>query len=160
MKRKFRVGFLATAAGCLTLMAAWGMSANGQEQTLVPRDPATPPKAELPREPTKLPGKVFMSAKLTGTQDVLEGLLTRDFDQIRKAAQSLRDVALTTPPEQVRKEFDAQVYDHFRHEFLRLSGQLDKLAAQENLEGVAFVHQNLNSTCIGCHEFVRDKTLP
>lgn len=148
---------LTAATGGLALFIVWGMSANGQETAA---RPPTKSEAKPLQEPSKLTGKVFMSVKLTGTQEVLEGLLTRDFEQIRKASQSLRDVALTAPPEQIRGEFDAQIYDHFRHEFLRIAGQLDKLAAEKNLEGVAYMHQNLNSTCIGCHEFVRDKTLP
>ncbi len=154
MNREFCVK--ATAAAMLACVTGWGLCASGQD-----RPESVDEKTQRTvREPGKLQGKVFMGAKLTATQEVLEGLLTRDFDRIGEAAESLRDVALTTPPAQVRKDFDAEVYDHFRHEFLRLSAQLHTLAEEKNLEGTAYVHQNLTSTCIGCHEYVRDKTLP
>lgn len=153
MKRKLYLPATCVAAfACLT---AWVLAAQGQE-------PASPldstPKAA--QQPKTLQGTVFMSAKLTATQSVLKGLLTRDFERIGAAGETLRDVALTTPPTQVRKEFDAEIYDHFRHELLRMSAQLEKMAAEKNLAGAAYIHQNLTSACIACHEYVRDKTLP
>lgn len=106
------------------------------------------------------PMQTFMDAKLTATQSVLSGLLTRDFDRIRKAAESLRDMALTAPPEEAGGEFDKEVYEHFRTEFTRLSGQLVTMAERRNFEGAAWVHQSLTSTCISCHDYVRDKASP
>ncbi|MFK7818584.1 MAG: hypothetical protein AB8G99_07690 [Planctomycetaceae bacterium] len=153
-----RVCLIATGLPVFLFALVWSFNASGQES---PPSKSKEPAAQADQqEPAKLKGTVFMGAKLKATQDVLQGLLTRDFEGIGEAALSLRDVALTTPPTQVRAEFDAEIYDHFRHEFLRLSGQLNKLAEAENLEGAAYVHQNLTSTCISCHEYVRDKTLP
>lgn len=125
----------------------------------------TAPPSQKNRRPTapkqlKPQGKVFMSAKLTSSQEVLKGLLTRDFEKVRRGAEVLRDVALTAPPREVREEFDSEVYEHFRNEFLRHSGQLELLAGEQNLEGAAYVHQNLTATCIACHEYLRDRTLP
>ena len=141
-----------------TCLGAWVLRAEAQESG--PSKQRKAAEAKNPRRPAKLRGRVFMGAKLTASEQALKGLLTRDFDQIGDAAAALRDIALTAPPTQVRKEFDAELYDHFRHEFLRLSGQLHTMAHEKNLEGAAYVHQNLTSACIACHEHVRDSVLP
>ena len=36
-----------------------------------------------------------------------------------------------------RKNFDKEIYEHFRTEFLRLATQLDSMAKAKNLEGAA-----------------------
>ncbi len=157
MRRHNRVLLIVgiTAFACLS---AWVLRTEAQEP--VPSTQEEAAKTKSVRRPAKLKGRVFMGAKLTASEQALKGLLTRDFDQIGDAAAALRDIALTAPPTQVRKEFDAELYDHFRHEFLRLSGQLSTMAQEENLEGAAYVHQNLTSACIACHEHVRDSMLP
>jgi hypothetical protein len=98
---------------------------------------------------------LMMQTKLTSSQRVLEGLLNRDFETIAKAANLLVQVAeLPQPPRE--HPIEDRVYDHFRTEFQRLSQQLKSLAEQKNLEGAAYVHQNLTATCIACHSHRRD----
>ena len=113
-----------------------------QEQTSAPRRLNSPMKS-------------LMHGKLKDGQTVLEGLLIRDFDQIRRGATSLRDKYLTAP--KAGDDDDDKVYEHFHIEFMRLSQKLITMAEDENLEGAAFVHQNLTSTCIACHEHMRDR---
>lgn len=118
--------------------------------------PAKKPQTAAPHR-LESPMKSFMHGKLMDGQAVLEGLLVRDFDQVRAGATSLRDKYLTAPAGETGDEDDDQVYEHFHIEFMRLSQKLITMADQENLEGAAFVHQHLTSTCIACHEYIRDR---
>ena len=99
---------------------------------------------------------LMMQAKLAETQDVLDGLLNHDFGTIKTSAESLAKLAEMAPFRRDEMAED-RVYEHFRTEFVRLANQLDTMAEQRNLQGAAYVHQNLTGTCIACHSHLRDK---
>ena len=115
-----------------------------------------PAPSDTPRR-LATPMKSFMHGKLKSGQEVLEGLLTRDFEQMAAAADALRGSYLTSPAFDMREEFDDKVYEHFHLEFMRLSGKLIEMAEAENLDGAAYAYQNLTATCIACHEHLRDR---
>ena len=102
--------------------------------------------------------KILMRVKLEHSQRVLEGLVTQDFAAIEKSADALSEISLTPPPDlgKAGDKSDEQVYEHFRMEFARLTGQLKRHASRKNLEATAYVQQNLTATCIACHDYIRD----
>ena len=102
--------------------------------------------------------QVMMQAKLSHANQVLEGLVTHDFKSIEKAAAALSKISLTPPPDlnKAGDRTDEQVYEHFRMEFARLAGQLERHARREELAATAYVQQNLTATCIACHDYIRD----
>ncbi len=102
--------------------------------------------------------QVMMQAKLSHAHQVLEGLVTHDFKSIEKAAAALSKISLTPPPDlnKAGDRTDEQVYEHFRMEFARLAGQLERHARREELAATAYVQQNLTATCIACHDYIRD----
>lgn len=114
----------------------------------------TDEKAEVSGESTQ----IMMQAKLVHSHKVMEGLVTHDFETIEKAASALTRISLNPPPEFAKSgdTTDAQVYEHFRMEFARLAGQLQKNAQRKELQATAYVQQNLTATCIACHEYIRD----
>lgn len=116
--------------------------------------PVTTNDAEKSSDETQ----AVMQAKLGHTQKVLEGLVTQDFKAIQKAAAALSKISLTPPPDLTRAgdKTDEQVYEHFRMEFARLAGQLERHARREELAATAYVQQNLTATCIACHDYIRD----
>lgn len=93
---------------------------------------------------------ILMRAKLAASQQTLEGLMYGDFDLIDRGARQLRDI-----DEWHTMKRDA-VYDHYSAEFHRLSEKLVRLAKEKNAEGALYTYQHLTSTCITCHEYVRD----
>lgn len=99
------------------------------------------------REPNPL-----MQAKLHASQKVLEGLVTRNFDLIRTGAAEMRKIAETNS---WKGESDP-VYGHYNREFRRLTERLTKLADDANEDGAAFSYMHLTTTCISCHQHVRD----
>lgn len=102
---------------------------------------------------------VLMQTKLKASSTVLDGLVNGDFAKIQRAAELLEKVAEASPRKYKNLE-EMQVYEHFRDEFIRESGRLKQLAKDRNLEGAAYVHQNITATCISCHLHVRERTVP
>lgn len=107
-----------------------------------------------PKKPPKV--KSFMKVKETGAHRILSGLVNRDFATIKKEAHALKWVSLDSPKGHSTDEVENKIYQHFRLDFARLAGKLEKMAEQKNLEGAAYVYQNLTSTCISCHNHLRD----
>lgn len=99
----------------------------------------------------------YMHAKLRHSQQVFAGLVTKDFEKVELAAEALMLTSLSTPKLEPDRERNDEVFDHLKLEFIRLSGQLKQMAADENLEGAAFVSEKLNATCIACHQYLRDE---
>ena len=93
---------------------------------------------------------ILMRAKLAASQQALEGLMSGDCDLIGRGARQLRDIEHWNTSKR-----DA-VYDHYSAEFRRLSERLVHLAEEENLEATLFTYQHLTSTCVSCHQYVRD----
>lgn len=114
---------------------------------------AEPPKIAAP--PTVLiddePG-VMMRSKLTRSKEVLEALLRNDFTSISRAAREMKRISEAAEWPRHR---DA-VYERFSAEFRRQCNQLESLAQDLNHEGVKFTYLNMTTTCINCHDYVRD----
>lgn len=94
----------------------------------------------------------LMLAKLASSQKIVDGLVLKDFNQIRRGAGELQRICEAT-------EWAARsdpAYSHHRTELRRQAQKLSKMADQGNLDGAAFVYMHSLTTCIGCHEHCRD----
>ncbi len=96
--------------------------------------------------------EVLMQAKLTSSKRVLEGLLRRDFDTIARAAREMKRISKATAWPRPQDE----VYSHFSTEFQRQCNQLESQADALNHEAVKFTYMHMTTTCINCHEYIRD----
>lgn len=139
------------AATTAVLLAAWLTTFSDAQVKTIPTESDPPQNAAVASAAT-------MRAKLSYSQKVLEGLVTQDFAAIEQAAQGLSKISLTPPPRlgKAGDQSDAEVYEHFRMEFARLSGQLEGHARRNELEASAWVMQNLTASCISCHDYIRD----
>lgn len=106
--------------------------------------------ADETAEPRRLKGRVFMRVKLSSSEKVLEGIVTRDFKLIGEGAREMEEMSQAS--EWPRAEDDT--YEHYAVEFRRLCGKLFALAKEENLEGASFAYMQLTSSCITCHDHV------
>ena len=95
---------------------------------------------------------VLMRAKLISSQKIMEGLVTKDFDLISKGS---KDLVKISDAAAFRKYRDP-VYQHYNREFRRLVEKLGRLSKDTNLEGATFTYIHATTTCINCHEYVRD----
>ena len=94
-----------------------------------------------------------MHAKLVGSQNVLEGLVTEDFKRIYRGAENMKRMseAVQWP------RADDKVYSHYSEQFRRQCDKLMKLADDGNLEGTHYTYLGMTTTCINCHDYVRGK---
>ena len=94
----------------------------------------------------------LMHAKLGSSHKITEGLVTKDFDSIRKGAEDLRRIAAAT---KWYSRADA-VFAQHRGELSRQSEKLIRAAEEKNLDAAAYAYFGTLRTCIGCHEYCRD----
>jgi hypothetical protein len=120
------------------LMAGCAMWAVAQQPTLRDAD-----HDELP---------VLMRAKLSSSQKVVEGLMSGDFDMIRKGAMDLQKICDATS----WRTRDDQVYSHYRAELKRSAIKLIDQAEKASLDGAAYGYMHSLTTCINCHDHCRN----
>lgn len=102
------------------------------------------------RTPDELAG--LMRAKLSSSQKVVEGLMAKDFDLIRKGSEEMSKVCDATQWHAT----EDQVYAHYRSELKRTAKKMILLAEEKNLEGSNYTYMHSLTTCISCHEYCRD----
>ncbi len=94
----------------------------------------------------------LMRSKLVTSQQVLEGLLRKDFDAIASGAGRMKQISEAAEWPRSRDS----VYEHFAQIFRRQCNQLEQAATNRNHEGVMFTYLGLTTTCVQCHDYVRD----
>lgn len=97
----------------------------------------------------------LMHAKLSGSQLILVGLINRDMNAVHSGGEELVSLAKSAA---WLDATDDPVYAHFNAEFQRLSERVVRMAQNNNPDGAAYAYQGLTTTCISCHEHVRDVT--
>jgi hypothetical protein len=138
-RRAFHCGLILAALG----LAAWAI---------------TPPGwlVAAPGEGAEQDADVaaFMRAKLASSQKVLEGLVTKDFELVKHGADEMHRMSEAAE----WRHINDPVYEHYSSEFRRLTEKLSRLAEEGNSEGAAFTYLSTTTTCISCHDYVRDVT--
>ena len=108
---------------------------------------AGPPVTPINKAPSSL-----MRSKLISSQNVFEGLVRKDFDSVARGAREMKRISEAAEWPRAR---DA-VYEHFGTEFRRQCSQLESLAKQHNHEGITYTFLQMTTTCVQCHDYVRD----
>lgn len=121
------------------------------EEVKPQEDETTKQKADEAAQKAK--ARRFMRAKLAGSQSVLDGLVTEDFGLIHRGAKNMK---LISEAVQWPRSED-KVYDHHGEEFRSQCDKLMDLADEKNLEGVHYTYLSMTTTCVDCHNYVRDK---
>lgn len=94
----------------------------------------------------------LMRAKLSSSQQVVEGLMDGDFDLIRKGGEDLIKICDAV----AWRTHEDQVYSHYRGELRRGAIKLIKQADEKSLDGAAYTYMHSMTTCISCHEYCRN----
>ncbi|NIP86016.1 MAG: hypothetical protein GTO03_10815 [Planctomycetales bacterium] len=130
------VALLMVLGGGALAWRAMGQEAAGKPRPLFDREDLRP----------------LMRAKLASSQAVFEGLLTKDFAQIRKSADELVRITDVAAWQNIEDPEHKHYHAEFRRQIIRLRG----LAEKANLEGASFMYMQSVSTCLSCHQHVRD----
>ena len=93
----------------------------------------------------------FMRAKLVGSQTVLNGLVTENFDLIHRGAEDMKKMSEASQWPRA----EDKIYEHYGAEFRRQCDKLMQQAEKKNLEGAHFTFLSMTTTCINCHDYVR-----
>lgn len=109
-------------------------------------------KADPPVQPILQAEGTLMRSKLKRSQNVLEGLIRKDFKAIANGAKEMRLISEAAEWPRARDS----VYEHFSAEFRRQCSQLEELAENENHQGVTYAYLHMTNLCIQCHDYVRD----
>jgi hypothetical protein len=95
--------------------------------------------------------KAFMRGKLDASQQILEGLVTEDFDLISKGADRLRVMSMRAEWNVLR----GPVYEDQSASFRRSAELLGKMAKEKNIDGASLTYLHMTMQCINCHKFTR-----
>jgi hypothetical protein len=108
------------------------------------------------RQPPPAPSNdqlpALMLAKLASSQKIVSGLVSENYDEIRRGGEELIRICDAT----AWAGHDDQIYKHHRAELRRHGQKLLKMTHERNLDGAAFCYMQTLSTCISCHQYCRD----
>lgn len=93
----------------------------------------------------------FMRAKLKHSQNVLEGLVTENFDQIAKNAQDMSLLSLA----ETWQVLNTPEYVDYSRKFRNAADTLADMAKKKNLDQATVAYNQLTLKCVQCHKYVR-----
>jgi len=103
------------------------------------------------KNPTQENVSKFMQAKLDSSKDVLEGLVTEDFDLIQKGTKKMIEMSNATEWQLVEGPIFAQQSAEFRN----AAKDVAKYAQKKNIDGASLSYLHLTMTCIACHKQIK-----
>lgn len=126
---------------CGILIAGWGDQADNYSSL----------QAKEKKNPTQENVSKFMQAKLDSSKDVLEGLVTEDFDLIQKGTKKMIEMSNATEWQVVEGPVFAQQSAEFRN----AAKDVLNYAKKKNLDGASLSYLHLTMTCIACHKQIK-----
>lgn len=109
-------------------------------------------ESKPPARLRQAPESALMRAKVASSQKIMEGLVAKDFLEIRTGAEELLRICRATEWE----GHSDPVYGHHRSELIRQANKLIEGADKSNLDVSTFAYINALTTCINCHDHCRD----
>lgn len=93
----------------------------------------------------------FMRMKLNYTQNILEGLTTRDFGLIISGAEEVERITQA----EAWNSNDFADYQKISDELRSVAAHLKKAGQKSNLEAAALRYFELTMKCMDCHQYLR-----
>ncbi len=94
----------------------------------------------------------FMEVKLHHSQNVIEGLVSGDFDKIAKNAQDMSLLSLA----ETWQVLQTPQYIEYSKKFRTASDALADAAKKKNLDAATKAFNLVTLRCVECHKYVRD----
>jgi hypothetical protein len=91
-----------------------------------------------------------MKKKLEYSKNILDGLVTEDFDKILKSAKSLNRLGKRKWLENESSEYRTQ-----NQVFWFTAGTLVLAAEQKNVDGATLSYTQMTVSCVNCHKLLR-----
>lgn len=127
----------------LVFSSAWQQEGGRQEST---------PQETRPRQDEdSISRRDFMRTKLMYTQNIFEGLTTRNFNLIQKGIEEVHRVTEGAMWVQI----DNDDYRQLNEDFIRRIKRLQAAAETQNIEATAMRFYEMSTSCIDCHNHLR-----
>ena len=94
--------------------------------------------------------KVDMKQKLEYSQNILDGLVTENFDKILQGAKSLNQLGKQNWIENESSEYRTQ-----NQVFWFTAGSLVISAEDKNIDGATLAYTQMTVSCVNCHKLIR-----
>ena len=91
-----------------------------------------------------------MRQKLEYSKNILQGLVTEDFDLIARNAEALRDLGKRKWTDHEAAEYRAQ-----NQVFWFTAGALAAAAENKNVDGATLTYTQMMVSCVNCHKLMR-----
>jgi hypothetical protein len=98
------------------------------------------------------PTSYWMQKKLEYSQEILNGLATEDFPEIRKSAAAMKRLSRI---EGFVRRTDTKQYRTQLHIFDFANNELLQAAEDKNIERAALAFTQLTLSCVNCHKAIR-----
>ena len=98
----------------------------------------------------KYASETDMKRKLEYSKQILDGLVTEDFDKILKGSKALNELA-----QQKWLKSDSSQYDTHNHLFWFTAGALVRAAKQQDIDSATLSYTQLTLSCVNCHKLLR-----
>ena len=103
------------------------------------------------QDPDSLSRRDFMRMKLNYTQNILEGLTTRDFGLIISGAEEVERITQA----EAWNSNDFTDYQKISEELRSVAQHLKKAGQKSKLEAAALRYFELTMKCMDCHQYLR-----
>jgi hypothetical protein len=94
----------------------------------------------------------FMRVKLRHSQDVVEGLVLADFEEVEKNAQNMSLLSLA----ETWQVLQTPQYVEYSKKFRAAADALAEAARKKNLDKATEAYNVVTLRCVECHKYVRD----
>jgi hypothetical protein len=93
----------------------------------------------------------FMRTKLMYSQNIMEGLTTRNFKLIKQGAEEINTITKATG----WLVADTKEYAHYSEDLRDIADKIAKAADEKNLDAAAMRYFQMTANCIDCHDYSR-----
>ncbi len=93
-----------------------------------------------------------MRKKLEYSKNILDGLVTEDFEKIRQNAESLSELG-----KHKWLENESSAYRTQNQVFWLTAGSLALAAKEKNLDGATLSYTQMTLSCVNCHKLIRSQ---
>lgn len=112
----------------------------------------SPPLGQEPKEEVKKKASIWMKTKLELSRNIMGALTEGNFEEIEKNAHGLNVTGLLEALfRSKRTDYQQQV-----HMFFFANQELIRQAQAKNLYGATLAYNQLTTTCVQCHQIIRD----
>ena len=153
MRSRIGIAIVLVTAGAAAVAVSQPPTEGKRPQpATVETQPAKPRKTDKPKPGSEKAVRAFMRGKLTAMRQVMKGIVTEDYDLIRKNANKMKNMGTQVEWNVVQ----GPIYGNYSASFRQSADLLAKSAREKSTDGATLVYMQMTMNCIECHRYTRD----